>query len=75
MAYVQLRDRIISLLAGEEIEDELCCWREFLDGIDQALDAGHEYLNKECDSEEQSSKRSLISNCLALNCPSLVAMC
>ena len=59
VAYVQLRDRIISLLAGEEIEDELCCGREFLDGIDQALDAAHEYLNKECDSEEQSSKRSL----------------
>ena len=42
MAYVQLRDRIISLLPDEEIENELCCWREFLDGIDEALDAAHE---------------------------------
>ena len=56
MAYVQLRDRIISLLPDEEIENELCCWREFLDGIDEALDAAHEYLNKKCNSEEQSSK-------------------
>ena len=29
VAYVQLRDRIISLLADEEIENELCCWREW----------------------------------------------
>ncbi|XP_044176591.1 uncharacterized protein LOC122959338 [Acropora millepora] len=57
-AYVQLRDRIISLLADEEIENELCCWREFLGEIDQALDAAHEYLNEECHSEEQSSKGS-----------------
>ena len=56
VAYVQLRDRIISLLPDEEIENELCCWREFLDGIDEALDAAHEYLNKKCNSEEQSSK-------------------
>ena len=59
VAYVQLRDRIISLLADEEIENELCCWREFLDEIDQALDAAHEYLNKQCNSEEQSSKGSV----------------
>ena len=59
VAYVQLRDRIISLLADEEIENELCCWREFLDEIDQALDAAHEYLNKESNSEEQSSKGSV----------------
>ena len=58
-AYVQLRDRIISLLADEEIESELCCWREFLGEIDQALDAAHEYLNEECHSEEQSSKGSV----------------
>ncbi|XP_067041142.1 uncharacterized protein [Acropora muricata] len=58
-AYVQLRDRIISLLADEEIENELCCWREFLGEIDQALDAAHEYLNEECHSEEQSSKGSV----------------
>ncbi|XP_067047748.1 uncharacterized protein [Acropora muricata] len=58
-AYVQLRDRIISLLADEEIENELCCWREFLSEIDQALDAAHEYLNEECHSEEQSSKGSV----------------
>ena len=50
VAYVQLRDRIISLLTDEEIEIELCCWREFLDEIDKALDADHEYLNKECNS-------------------------
>ena len=59
VAYVQLRDRIMSLLADEEIENELCCWREFLDEIDQALDAAHEYLNKQCNSEEQSSKGSV----------------
>ena len=59
VAYVQLRDRIISLLADEEIENELCCWREFLDEIDQTLDAAHEYLNKQCNSEEQSSKGSV----------------
>ena len=59
VAYVQLRDRIISLVADEEIEHELCCWREFLDGIDQALNAAHEYLNKGCNSEEQSSKGSV----------------
>ena len=59
VAYVQLRDRIISLLADEEIENELCCWREFLDEIDQALDAAHEYLNKQCNSEVQSSKWSV----------------
>ena len=59
VAYVQLRDRIISLLADEEIENELCCWREFLDEIDQDLDAAHEYLNKKCNSEEQSSKGSI----------------
>ena len=58
-AYVQLRDRIISLLADEEIENELCCWREFLGEIEQALDAAHEYLNEECHSEEQSSKGSV----------------
>ena len=58
-AYVRLRDRIISLLADEEIENELYCWREFLDGIDQVLDAAHKYLNKECNSEEQSSKGSV----------------
>ena len=58
-AYVQLRDRIISLLADEETENELCCWREFLGEIDQALDAAHEYLNEECHSEEQSSKGSV----------------
>ena len=29
VAYVQLRDRIISLLADEKIENELCCWKEF----------------------------------------------
>ena len=59
VAYVQLRDRIISLIADEEIENELCCWREFLDEIDQTLDAAHGYLNKECNSEEQSSKGSV----------------
>ena len=87
MAYVQLRDRIISLLPDEEIENELCCWREFLDGIDgasdAASDAAHEYLNKKCNSEEQSSKglcikiaiNRLISSCLGLSCPSLVVMC
>ena len=32
-AYVQLRDQIISLLADEEIENELCCWREFLGAV------------------------------------------
>jgi len=62
VAYVQLRDRIISLLADEEIENELCFWREFLDEIDQALDVAHEYLNKECNSEEQSSKGSVNKN-------------
>ena len=30
-----------------------------MDGIDQALDAAHEYLNKECNSEEQSPKGSV----------------
>ena len=56
VAYVQLRDHTISLLPDEEIENELCYWREFLDGIDEPLDAAHEYLNKKCNSEEQSSK-------------------
>ena len=59
MAYVQLINRIISLLADEEIENELYCWGEFLDGIDQALDAAHKYLNNECNSEEKSSKGSV----------------
>ena len=54
-----MRDRVISLLADEEIENELCCWRKFLGEIDQALDAAHEYLNEECHSEEQSSKGSV----------------
>ena len=59
VSYVQLRDHIISLLADKETENELCCWREFLDGIDQALVAAHEYLNKKCNSEKQSSKGSV----------------
>lgn len=56
VAYVQLRDRLISLLANEELENKLCCWREFLAGIDEALDAAQKCSNKECNSEEQSSK-------------------
>ncbi|KAL9954332.1 hypothetical protein ACROYT_G041854 [Oculina patagonica] len=59
MAYLQLRDRIISLLSDEEIDDELSRWREFLDMIDRAVDAAHEYLNKESSSNEQSSKGSV----------------
>ena len=54
---VQLRDRIISLLQDKEIENQLCCWSEFLDRIGQAVDAAK--LNKECNSEEQSSKGSV----------------
>lgn len=30
-----------------------------MDGIDQVLDVAHEYLTKECNSEEQSSKGSV----------------
>lgn len=59
MSYLQLRNRIISLLADEEIEDELHSWREFLDMIDKAVDAAHEYLNKESNLEDQSSKGSV----------------
>ena len=50
---LQLRDCIISLLSDEEMEDELSCWREFSDRIHQAIDAAHEYLNKECNSEHK----------------------
>ncbi|KAJ7378903.1 hypothetical protein OS493_019594 [Desmophyllum pertusum] len=59
MSYLQLRNRIISLLADEEIEDELHSWRELLDMIDKAVDAAHEYLNKESNLEDQSSKGSV----------------
>ncbi len=59
MAYLQLRDRIISLLSDEKIDDELSCWRELLNMTDRAVDAGHEYLYKESNSHEQSSKGSV----------------
>ena len=53
-----MRDRLNSLLADKEIENELLL-EEFLDEIDQALDAAHEYLDKECNLEKQSSKGSV----------------
>ncbi|KAL9982821.1 hypothetical protein ACROYT_G004929 [Oculina patagonica] len=59
MAYLQLRDGIISLLSDKEIDDELSCWRELLDMTDRAVDAGHEYLYKESNLNEQSSKGSV----------------
>ena len=59
MACLQLRDRIILLLSDEEIEDEVSCWSKFLDRIGRAVDAAYEYLNKESNSNEQSSKGSV----------------
>ncbi len=43
-------------------DDELSCRRGFLDRKDQAVDAAYEYLNKESNLKEQSSKGCVQKN-------------
>ena len=81
--YLQLRNEIVALIAEDMIEEELRRWGDLLRVVDKAIDVAHEYLQKDCRVEDQSSKENThtdsrqlqILNCTGLNCQSLMGMC
>ena len=56
-ACLQLRNEIVPLIAEDMIE-ELRRWGDLLRVVDKAIDVGHEYLQKDCKVEDQSSKEN-----------------
>ncbi|XP_068741701.1 uncharacterized protein [Montipora capricornis] len=48
--YLQLRNELIALVAEDVIEEELRRWGKILSEVDKAMDAAHEFLNKDCDA-------------------------
>ncbi|XP_068756894.1 uncharacterized protein [Montipora capricornis] len=54
--YLQLRNELIALVAEDMIEEELRRWGKILSEVDKAVDAAHEFLNKDCDVGDHSSK-------------------
>ena len=57
--YLQLRNKIVALIAEDMIEEELRRWGDLLPVVDKAIDVAHEYLQKDCKVEDhQSSKEN-----------------
>lgn len=54
--YLQLRNELIALVAEDMMEEELRRWGKILSEVDKAVDAAHEFLNKDCDVGDHSSK-------------------
>lgn len=58
---LQSRYELVAVIADVGIEEELPKWTELLDIIDKTVVVAHEYLNKECRLQVQSSMESMHS--------------